>query len=176
MSEQQQKRMSAVFDWVSSAITALIVVALLFALVFRVVSVDGHSMTNTLQHGDRLLITSSFYTPAYGDIVVVAREGEAPLIKRVIGLPGDRIRIGVDDKMVYRNGQRLDEPYIRDGYTPNNGMIEEIVIPEGEVFVLGDNRCDSLDSRILGPVSQRDILGKTLFRLMPDPITITNGD
>ena len=164
------------FDWMSSIITALVVVAILFAFVCRVVSVDGESMTNTLQDGDRLLITSQYNTPAYGDIVVVNREGAAPLIKRVIGLPGDRISIEKRSGIVYRNGKPLDEPYTRDGFTPTNGMTDEITVPEGQLFVLGDNRGDSLDSRWLGPISADNVVGKVLVRLMPNFGKVTNGE
>ncbi|MBQ9860335.1 MAG: signal peptidase I [Clostridia bacterium] len=164
------------YDWMSSVITALVVVAILFAFVCRVVSVDGASMTNTLQHGDRLLITSFYNTPAYGDVVVINRVGDAPLIKRVIGLPGDRISIAEGEGVVYRNGKPLDEPYTRDGFTPTNGMRDEITVPEGQLFVLGDNRGDSLDSRLIGTISMDNVVGKALVRLMPNFCKITNGE
>ena len=161
------------FESVGSAVAALAIVALILATLFRVVNVDGESMTNTLQHKDTLLISGTFYTPDYGDIVVVTREESSPLIKRVIGLAGDRIRIA--DGVVYRNDQPLTESYTRDGITPDNGMEGEITVPAGEVFVMGDNRCDSYDSRMLGTVSEEDILGRALFRLMPSPKLLMNG-
>ncbi len=169
-------RMAVVYDWISSAIAALVVVALVFALLFRVVSVDGASMTNTLQHGDRLLLSSVSYSPAYEDIVVITRTQDAPLIKRVIGLAGDRIRIDAATGIVYRNDAPLAEPYVRGGFTPNNGMTEELTVPEGHIFVLGDNRSDSLDSRILGPLSLENVVGKVMYRIAPNPGSVTIGE
>lgn len=163
-----------VYETVGSAVAALALVALLLATLFRVVSVDGESMTNTLQNGDTLLISGMFYTPDYGDVVVVTREDNSPLIKRVIGLAGDRIRIA--EGVVYRNDQPLAEPYTRDGFTPDKGMRQEVTVPTGEVFVMGDNRCDSLDSRMIGTVSEEDILGRAWFRLLPQPTLLTNGE
>ena len=171
--EKKTTGLESVFETVGSAVAALALVALLLATLFRVVNVDGESMTNTLQNKDTLLISGTFYTPDYGDIVVVTRDGKDPLIKRVIGLAGDRIRIV--EGVVYRNDQPLTETYTRDGITPDNGMEEEVTVPVGEVFVMGDNRCDSLDSRMIGTVSEEDILGRALFRLMPAPMLLTNG-
>lgn len=170
-----EKRLSAGFEWVGSAVTALVAVALIFALLFRVVSVDGASMTNTLQHGDRLLLSSLPYSPEHGDVVVITRSNASPLIKRVIGVAGDTIRID-EEGAVYRNGEQLSEPYIRGTNTPQNGMDAEITVPEGYIFAMGDNRGDSLDSRILGCFSLRDVVGETFFRLSPNPGKITNGE
>ena len=175
-SKQAEKRLASGFEWVGSAVTALVAVALIFALLFRVVSVDGASMTNTLQHGDRLLLSSMPYTPAYGDVVVITRSDNSPLIKRVIGVAGDRIRIDEATGIVYRNDLPLTEPYIREPFTPHNGMLEEVTVPEGQVFAMGDNRGDSLDSRMLGCFSLDDVVGKTFYRISPNPGKITNGE
>lgn len=175
-SKQAEKRLASGFDWMGSAVTALVAVTLIFALLFRVVSVDGASMTNTLQHGDRLLLSSMPYTPAYGDVVVITRDNDSPLIKRVIGVAGDRIRIDADTGAVYRNDVLLTEPYIRDPSTPQNGMTEEVTVPAGHIFAMGDNRHDSLDSRMLGCLPLEDVVGKTFYRLAPNPGKITNGE
>ena len=178
--EKTNRRLEAGFDWVGSAVTALIAVALIFALLFRVVSVDGASMSYTLTHGDRLLLSSFPYTPQRGDIVVITRDNSSPLIKRVIGVAGDRISIDGETGAVYRNGEKLDEPYIggmmRDGTTPQNGMTEEITVPKGMIFAMGDNRHDSLDSRMLGCLSLDNVVGKVLFRIAPNPGKVTNGE
>ena len=164
---QPTRALSSGFEWVSAAIAALVFVALFFSLAFRIVTVSGDSMKNTLQDGERLLLTGMFYTPEHGDIVVVRRTGDTPLIKRVIGLPGDCIRIDAENGLVYRNGWPLTETYIRGNRTPTNGMTEEITIPQGMLFVMGDNRSESLDSRMLGPVSMDDLVGKVFFRISP---------
>lgn len=170
------RHLAAAFDWVSTAVMSLTAVAIVFAFLFRVVSVDGMSMSNTLMHGDRLLITTGAYTPHYGDVVVIQRQNDSPLIKRVIGIAGDRIRIDDEAGIVYRNGEPLKEPYVRDLYTPSNGMNEEIYVPKDSVFAMGDNRSNSLDSRMLGTFSLSDVVGKAMFRIAPHPGPVTNGE
>lgn len=171
MNEQNRrspkKGLLTVFEWVSSSISALILVALFLSMSFRIVNVSGDSMLNTLHTGDRLLLSGAFYEPQYGDVVVIERKDDTPLIKRVIGLEGDRIRIDKESGVVYRNGQSLVEPYVRGGFTTTFGMTEEITVPEGHLFVMGDNRAESLDSRSLGSLSMENLVGKVLIRLGP---------
>ena len=170
--EQEKKRpeqglLKTAFEWMSAAVTALVAVAVLFTFFFRVVSVSGDSMTNTLQHGDKLILTNYSYVPQRGDVVVVRRENEEPLIKRVIGLPGDTVEIA--EGRVILNGVPLKEPYVRGGQTPSMGMTGRLTVPEGYVFVMGDNRGGSLDSRQLGAFSLREIMGEAVCRLFPTP-------
>ena len=155
------------YEWTASALYALIFVAVFLCLSFRFVTVSGDSMKNTLKNGDKLLLSGLFYEPEHGDIVVVERENDTPLIKRVIGLAGDTIRIDSTTGIVYRNDEPLDEPYVLGGFTTTYGM-EELVVPEGYLFVMGDNRTESLDSRLLGPVSMDNLVGQVFFRLSPD--------
>ena len=164
------------FEWISASMSAVIIVSLLFAIAFRMVNVDGDSMLNTLHHGDRLLISNFAYTPDYGDIVVVRRKNDTPLIKRVIGLPGDVITIDDDIGVVYRNGEALDEPYTKDGFTPANGMPEQVIVQQGTVFVMGDNRGASLDSRMLGCQPIENVVGRVFYRIGPDPGIIKSGE
>lgn len=168
--------LSACFEWLSAAITAVVVVAVLFSCVVRIVNVSGDSMKNTLQNGDRLVLSNFLYEPDYGDVVVITRENDTPLIKRVIGLAGDRIRVDGNSGIVYRNGEKLDEPYVLGGFTPQNGLRQEIEVPDGTIFVMGDNRRDSLDSRILGPMSLDHLVGRVLYRLTPNPGMVVNGE
>ena len=174
------KSLAGVFEWVSAAIVAIIVVAVVFSALFRTVNVDGDSMTHTLQNGDRLLISGFLYSPDYGDIVVVRRTNDTPLIKRVIGLPGDTIYVNPDDGIVYRNGNPLYEPYIRpktlECPTPATGVVAEVTVQEGEVYVLGDNRGGSLDSRLLGCQPIENVVGRVIVRLAPDFGKVTNGE
>ena len=164
------------YEWLSAAISAVIVVAILFSGVLRVVTVSGASMDNTLHNGDRLLLSNLFYEPEYGDVVVILRENNTPLIKRVIGLAGDRIRIDEESGIVYRNDVALDEPYVNGGFTNQDHWYSEKVIPEGTVFVMGDNRMCSADSRRDGPYPLENVVGKVYFRISPRPGIIANGE
>ena len=159
---------ASVFDWIGAAVIALVVVALIFTMFCRVVNVSGDSMTNTLQNGEKLILTSFYANPDYGDIVVIRRDNDSPLIKRVIGLPGDKIFIDDTTGIVYRNGTALDEPYVRGGFTPSRGLSSAYVVPEDGIFVLGDNRCESLDSRMLrDQVKMANVVGVVTYRLSP---------
>ncbi len=146
-------------------ITALLVVFLLF---FRPSRVYGTSMMPTLHNGDRLLLSCLGYEPAVGDIVAIRRTDDIPLIKRVVAVGGDRLRIDADTGVVYRNGEVLSEPYLQQSTLPVD-VVGEIVIPEGELFVMGDNRAGSQDSRdaAIGTVSKDDVLGKVKWRIYP---------
>ena len=127
---------SSAFDWIGAAAVALVVVSIIFSLFCRVVNVSGDSMTNTLQNGEKLLLSGALANPDYGDIVVIRRENDSPLIKRVIGLPGDSIFIDDTNGVVYRNGEALDEPYVRGGFTPSRGMSSAYTVPVDGIFVL----------------------------------------
>ena len=161
--------LSASFEWISAAIIALGMVCVVFAVFFRLVNVDGESMYSTLNHGDRLLISDFMYEPEYGDIVVIRRDDDTPLIKRVIGLPGDTIYINRQTGVVYRNGEVLQEDYVYGGFTPANGVVQEVLVEEGMFFVMGDNRTASLDSRNLGCLYQDHLVGRVIYRLTPNP-------
>jgi signal peptidase I len=126
---------------------------------------DGSSTAPTIRDGDLLLIDEEAYTsrvPERGDIILFDPPvaSEKPYVKRVIGLPGETIEIGTDG-YVYVNGQRLDEPYTAAGSTECDMRVcKAVTVPEGNVYVLGDNRRNSSDSRIFGPVDIDDIIGK----------------
>ena len=160
-------------------VTWLTVVVLVFLLLFRIVVVSGPSMNTTLAHGDYLLLINNvFYrNPKAGDIVVASKDsyktGE-PIIKRVIATEGQWVDIDFEAGVVYVNGTALDEPYVN---TPTNlfeGIDFPIMVDDGCVFVMGDNRNDSKDSRSpdIGLVDSREILGKAIFLFFPgiDPI------
>ncbi|MBR7093075.1 MAG: signal peptidase I [Clostridia bacterium] len=166
-SKQKNGLLFSVFDFIEAAVFSLVCVAILFTFVFRTVSVDGGSMTPTLSNADRLILTHLFYTPRRGDIVVISRleTKEEPLIKRVIAVAGDTVQITADGK-VYLNGELLEEPYIS-VKTPAFGATDPITIEEGYIFVMGDNRTVSKDSRLLGPIPVSKVMGKAVFRLWP---------
>jgi signal peptidase I len=187
--EEKRKPFADAYDWVSSLIYAVIFMLALNLFVFRSITVDGESMCNTLQDQDKIIATNLFYTPNYGDIVVVQADrlvnsgtqlyGE-PIIKRVIALEGDVIRFDFDAGEVYLNGELLDEDYIAaPTHLRQNGWAEsgvDYVVPENCVFVMGDNRNRSRDSRDLvsvGFVNKDLIMGKALVRIYPfDSITL----
>lgn len=162
----QSSSLKSAFDWISSLITALVVVAVVFCFLFRIVTVDGESMTNTLQHGDNLIMISRFYHIERGDVIVINYADNEPLIKRVIGMAGDVIDID-DAGQVYVNGAALDEPYTRDGVTSTMGAELPYTVPSGTVYAMGDNRLESKDSRMLGAFSVEDVLGLVVYRISP---------
>lgn len=159
----------ALYDIVSVLTLALVLVSLLFTFVFRQVTVVGDSMNDTLMDQDRLLISCLFYTtPERGDIVIVDRYTEEPLIKRVIAVAGDSVYIEPITGLLYLNGEVQDEPYVHyENYLYD--LYEPVMVPDGCVFVMGDHRNNSLDSRTstIGFVDVRDIAGKALFRIRP---------
>ncbi|QIN81285.1 signal peptidase I [Rubrobacter tropicus] len=162
---------------------ALISFALVFGFVRPVVAapfyVGSASMEPTL-HGckgcanDRLLINKLAYdvrAPKRGDIALFEDQqgGEDPLIKRVVGLPGDRLRLREGE--LYINGDPLEEPYVKNdpckpGY-PKTCSFGPVTVPENHYFMMGDNRTNSIDSRFFGPVPEEDVIGEALVRFWP---------
>lgn len=177
-------------QWVEAILIALIVSLLIRAYVFELVRVDGPSMNNTLATGETLFVFKASYLispPKRGDIIVLQyKEGfidyipfieklpflkrlvpelnEIDYIKRVIGLPGEQVDI--KDGYVYIDGKKLDEHYAI-GKTQPRSMLFPVTVPENKVFVLGDNREVSSDSRQFGFVNYKKIKGKAVFRLLP---------
>ena len=178
--EQPRKPFADALDWAASLVYAILIMLALNLFVFRSITVSGESMNNTLSDQDRIIATNFFYTPERGDIVVLQADllqpdvslpyGEA-IIKRVIAVAGDTISFDFNEREVYLNGEKLVEPYIaektREQLHKDNG--KEYVVPEGFVFVMGDNRNRSTDSRDLrvDMVDTDYIMGKALFRFAP---------
>lgn len=161
-----------VYDWIQCLITALIICVMIFVFFIRVIDVVGTSMLPTLQHGNKMLVSGFLYKPKYGDVVVFKADSYDPdkaLVKRVIAVSGDDINIDFDKGIVYVNGEPIEEPYINELTKTKLDFIGPKEVPEGCVFVMGDNRnasTDSRDSRI-GMVDSRLILGKVYFVLFP---------
>ncbi len=171
------------YDWVETFMLALASVIIIFTLLFKFVTVDGESMLQTLHNADRLIITDIFYKPQTGDIVVldVSNKAQAdsvyselvsePLIKRVIATGGQTVDINPETWEVLVDGAALDETYVN--YENITMRLYDVQFPltveEGYVFVMGDNRNHSADSRysIIGQVDQRYILGRVILRLFP---------
>lgn len=149
-------------------------IVLVFLLVFRVIVVNGSSMYDTLLHGDYLLLLSNvFYQePEHGDIVVISKESfdnGKPIVKRVIAKEGQTVDIDFENGIVYVDGIELQEDYIYTLTTVDEGMAFPLTVEEGCIFVLGDNRGVSLDSRNpnVGQIDTREVLGKAIFLIYP---------
>ncbi len=166
------KRARTLFDFVEIATFTVLIILLLSCFFFRHAVVDGSSMDKTLANGQHLIISDFFYTPKNGDIIVfqpLNAESSAPLIKRVIATEGQTVEMR--GGTVYINGIAIAEPYVfMDGeISPSYQDYPEQLIPEGYVFVLGDHRNNSKDSRYdeIGLVDVRSILGRVILRVTP---------
>ena len=179
---------SSIFDYFEVFVVSIITVLMIFSLFLRIARVDGGSMNQTLQNGESLVISDLFYEPKQGDIVVfhLCQENgyNQPIIKRVIATEGQRVVIDLTEKKTYIDGAELAEDYTyfnTDGYNIsyfNSAYLDNsddghwryvVVVPEGKLFVMGDNRNGSTDSRSksIGLVDKDTVLGKALFRISP---------
>ncbi len=153
-------------EMLGTIVPAIIIAIAIHFFLAQATRVEGYSMEPTLYGHQRLIIEKLSYRlhkPERGDIVVIKVPGfDELLIKRVIGLPGDRLEI--KDGVVYINGQPLDEPYING---PARGNYPQLTVPEGHIFVMGDNRNNSNDSRSFGPVAIENIVGHAWMRYWP---------
>ena len=163
------------YEWVQALVCSVLAVVLLFTFVIRMIGVDGHSMLPTLQHGDRLLVLNSLWYDdyKYGDIVILRKEGvynDDPIVKRVIATGGQTVEIDYQKSRVYVDGKAVSEPYIKEFMVQYPYQsITSITVPEGCIFVMGDNRNNSDDSRNpnLGVVDERLIVGKAILVIFP---------
>lgn len=166
------------YEWLQMVLGCVLVAVLVFNCFARLTRVDGSSMDNTLQHGELMLVWSLGYQPKQGDIVVLNKtttifpghsESKA-IVKRVIATENQTVDIDYGAGMVYVDGAPLDEPYIKEEmYFPLDMPETHWEIPEGSIFVLGDNRNHSTDSRsaLLGPIDEDYVLGKVVLGLWP---------
>jgi len=172
-----QKTAKAIYEVIEMLAFTVMTVLLLTVLVCRNAVVDGPSMQNTLQNGEPLLLSDLFYTPKQGDIVVfddLSISDRSPgrssaLVKRVIAVGGQHVSIREDG--VYVDGEKLVEDYVfiddASFSYEKRGHLTELDVPEGYLFVMGDHRNNSLDSRSFGLVDERAVLGRVLLRLLP---------
>ena len=163
--------MKKFYDILESVSIAVACLTLIILFAFRFIVVDGASMNNTLNHGERLIITNFLFTPEKGDIVVTDTKNhfKQPIIKRVIATEGDTISIDYNTGDVYVNGTLLQENYIKEKIMATGGGIYQIQLKENQLFLMGDNRNASSDSRLreIGPVDKNNILGKVVLRISP---------
>ena len=161
------------YEWLQILIVALVTIILVFTFVGRITPVVGESMLPTLHEGDVMLIRDIGYTdPQPGDIVVLTKEFDAargPIVKRIIAVEGQTVDIDYQTGAVYVDGELLEEDYINEPTYVEEGTEFPLTVPEGSIFVMGDNRNHSSDSRSsdLGTVDTRYVIGKAVFLLFP---------
>ncbi len=160
-----------ILEWADALLMALVCVAIVFSFVFRVVGVEGESMVPTLNDGDRLIVWEVFYNPTPGDVVVLNKPNftSKPFVKRIIASGGQTVFIDFQKGEVYVDDVLMEEIYINDKTYKDEGAVFPLVVPEGEVFVMGDNRNHSTDSRsdMIGTVDKRHIVGKVMLKISP---------
>ena len=177
-----------VFDWFDTVLYSVLAIVVIFIFLTRMSSVDGSSMLPTLEDGQRLMVSDFLYTPDYNDIVVLWAPGipndddsyGKAIVKRVIGLPGDSISIDFARGVITRNGELLsievkdgvlwEDGHMINSYTNDSEFSDgEFTVPENCIFVMGDNRNASTDSRsfMVGYADIRQIIGKAYLRVFP---------
>ena len=175
------EKQGSVSDWKKSVILylhdllyMLMAIMLVFLLFFRIIVVSGDSMYSTLLDGDYLLLLGNLFyqEPDHGDIVVISKKSfddGKPIVKRVIATEGQSVDIDFENAVVYVDGVALDEPYINSPTSFNEGTVFPLTVAEDCIFVLGDNRGVSRDSRdpVIGQLDKREVLGKAIFLMLP---------
>ena len=167
---REQRFRLEVYEWIHCLIIALVVCVITFVFFIRIIDVSGTSMNPTLNNGDKMLVSNVLYKPKAGDIVVFKKDSYDPnkaLVKRVIATEGQVININFETGAVFVDGVELKEDYIRDLTYNKLDFIGPQTVPEGCVFVMGDHRNNSTDSRRFGEISVESILGKVLLRVYP---------
>ena len=172
--DENTKRTPAktIVEFVSVIATSIVAIMVIFTFAFRIVGVSGPSMMNTLMNGDWLLVSAFITEPERGDIVIITQPNayNEPIVKRVIAVGGDTIDIDFDTATVSINGKEINEPYLGSPTTDDEGAWQyPLTLKEGQVFVMGDNRQHSSDSRSpdIGLIDENYILGQVLFRFSP---------
>lgn len=161
-----------VIEFLSIISTSIVAIMIIFTFVFRIVGVSGPSMMNTLNNGDWLVVSAFITEPERGDIVIITQPNSfnEPIVKRVIAVGGDTIDIDFKTATVYINGKEINEPYLGSSTITDDGAWQyPLTLEEGQVFVMGDNRQHSSDSRspYIGLIDENYILGQVLFRFSP---------
>ena len=160
------------YDWIQSLMAALIVCVCIFIFFVRVIDVSGSSMNPTLYNGDKMIVSDVFYKPKAGDVVVFKSDTYDPnkaLVKRIIATGGQEINIDFSTGTVYIDGEPIEEDYIAELTRNKLDFIGPKTVPEGCVFVMGDNRNKSTDSRKseIGMVDERTIIGRVYCVIFP---------
>lgn len=169
---ENSRSTTALYDVADVVVSAMIIIMVIFIFFFRFAGVSGESMMPTLNDGDWLLVSSAVYDePQYKDVVIITQPNyfHEPIVKRVIATGGQTVDIDPEAGLVYVDGVALDEPYTLEPTYELDDIQFPLTVPEGMLFVMGDNRNDSSDSRSskVGLIDQRYVLGKVSGRLMP---------
>ena len=174
MPSKKQTEGRGAYEWVQALVCSVLTVVLIFTFVVRIVRVSGESMRETLQDQDMLVVLNNWLCGGYeqGDIVILQRDdfyGGEPIVKRVIATEGQTVDIDFETGAVYVDGALLEEDYINELTFVEEGTEFPLTVPEGCIFVMGDNRNHSSDSRSsdLGTVDTRYVIGKAVFLLFP---------
>ena len=177
--KEEQVKGRDFYEWVQALVYSVLAVVVIFTFGIRLIGVEGHSMVPTLQEGDRLLVANPMLYDdfKYGDIVVLTKESflTEPIVKRVIAVGGQTVDIDFDSGSVYVDGKLLKEDYINELTFTTDGTKFPVTVPEGSIFVMGDNRNHSNDSRDvrLGTVDTRHVIGKAMVLVFPGRDEIT---
>ncbi len=169
MMKNKNVKLETTYEIASILLTAVLAVGIIFTFFFKMSTVSGQSMENTLRNGDNLLITSITPEIKAGDIVVISQPNgyEKVLIKRVIAVGGQTISFDSKTGKTIIDGKIIDEPYIKEKAKYTYSMSKTYTVPKGKIFVMGDNRNNSADSRdaAVGMIDEDYVMGKVIYRL-----------
>ncbi len=171
--KEKQDVLKTVFEWAELLVISIAIVMVVLTCIARYSPVNGASMNETLQHGDVLILSDFLYNPKKGDIIVFQSEATGyhnPYVKRIIATENQTVDYNRATGQVTVDGTALEEDYVvYKGMQNNYANVEfPYTVPEGHVFVMGDNRWNSRDSRAIGAVDERNIIGRVVFRLTPN--------
>lgn len=177
--ERDLEKGRSAYEWVQALVCSVLAVVLVFTFAVRLIGVDGQSMVPTLQDGDRLLVVNSLLDSRYGqgDIVVLRKDSfmEEPIVKRVIATAGQTVDIDFSSGTVSVDDAVLQEEYINELTFTEEGTQFPLTVPQGSIFVMGDNRNRSTDSRDdrVGTIDTRYVIGRAVIMAFPGPDSVT---
>ena len=169
MMKNKASKIETTYEIASILLTAIVAVGIIFTFFFKVSTVSGQSMENTLHNGDSLLITSITSEINPGDVVVISQPNgyEKVLIKRVVAVGGQTVSFDSRTGKTIIDGEMIDEPYTKEKAKYTYAMTKSYYVPEGKIFVMGDNRNNSADSRdvAVGMIDENYVMGKVIYKI-----------